>query len=91
MFAVEVGCSGRVKSHSIGVPVYLLSWSRALIEEDTGQVINKLLLHLLPRENPAEDSNWMSKMFKKNKQKTSGTRKGFPRYPRSKKTGGKVQ
>ncbi|XP_019649744.2 patatin-like phospholipase domain-containing protein 1 isoform X3 [Ailuropoda melanoleuca] len=38
-------------------------------------------------ENPAEDSNWMSKMFKKNKQKTSGTRKGFPRYPRSKKTG----
>ncbi|XP_027976207.1 patatin-like phospholipase domain-containing protein 1 [Eumetopias jubatus] len=41
--------------------------------------------------NPAEDSNWMSKMFKKNKQKTSSTRKGFPRHPRSKKTSGKVQ
>nr|XP_035952955.1 patatin-like phospholipase domain-containing protein 1 isoform X3 [Halichoerus grypus] len=38
-----------------------------------------------------EDSNWMSKMFKKNKQKTSSTRKGFPRHPPSKKTGGKVQ
>ncbi|XP_044930717.1 omega-hydroxyceramide transacylase isoform X2 [Mustela lutreola] len=41
--------------------------------------------------NPAEDSNWMSKMFKKNKQKTSSTRISFPRHPRSKKTGGKLQ
>ncbi|XP_041619430.1 omega-hydroxyceramide transacylase isoform X1 [Vulpes lagopus] len=41
--------------------------------------------------NPTEDSSWMSKVFKKNKQKTSSTRKGFPRHPRSKKTGGKVQ
>uniref|UniRef100_A0A2K5LIY2 Omega-hydroxyceramide transacylase n=1 Tax=Cercocebus atys TaxID=9531 RepID=A0A2K5LIY2_CERAT len=42
-------------------------------------------------ESPAEDSNWVNKVFKKNKQKTSGTRKGFPRYPRSKKPSGKVQ
>nr|XP_039323920.1 patatin-like phospholipase domain-containing protein 1 isoform X3 [Saimiri boliviensis boliviensis] len=42
-------------------------------------------------ESPAEDSNWVNKVFKKNKQKTSGTRKGFPRHPRSKKPSGKVQ
>lgn len=42
-------------------------------------------------DNPAEDSSWMSKIFKKNKQKTNGTRKGFPRHPRSKKPGSKVQ
>ncbi|XP_026913686.2 omega-hydroxyceramide transacylase isoform X2 [Acinonyx jubatus] len=41
-------------------------------------------------DNPAEDSSWMSKIFK-NKQKTNGTRKGFPRHPRSKKPGSKVQ
>ncbi|XP_029801169.1 patatin-like phospholipase domain-containing protein 1 isoform X1 [Suricata suricatta] len=42
-------------------------------------------------ENPAEDSSWMSKIFKKNKQNTNGTRKGFPRHPRSKKPGSKAQ
>ncbi|XP_059736446.1 omega-hydroxyceramide transacylase isoform X2 [Bos indicus] len=42
-------------------------------------------------ERPAEESNWVSKVFKKNKQKTSGTRKGCLRHPRSKKTGSKVQ
>nr|XP_007970991.2 patatin-like phospholipase domain-containing protein 1 isoform X1 [Chlorocebus sabaeus] len=42
-------------------------------------------------ESPAEDSNWVNKVFKKNKQKTSGTRKGFPRHPRSKKPSAKVQ
>ncbi|KAL4675410.1 hypothetical protein H8959_009555 [Pygathrix nigripes] len=42
-------------------------------------------------ESPAEDSNWVNKVFKKNKQKTSGTRKGFPRHLRSKKPSGKVQ
>ncbi|XP_054109904.1 omega-hydroxyceramide transacylase isoform X2 [Callithrix jacchus] len=42
-------------------------------------------------ESPAEDSNWVNKVFKKNKQKTSGTRKGFPRHPQSKKPSGKVQ
>ncbi|XP_002816852.3 omega-hydroxyceramide transacylase isoform X1 [Pongo abelii] len=42
-------------------------------------------------ESPAEDLNWVNKVFKKNKQKTSGTRKGFPRHPRSKKPSGKVQ
>ncbi|XP_055427558.1 omega-hydroxyceramide transacylase isoform X2 [Bubalus kerabau] len=42
-------------------------------------------------ERPAEESNWVSKVFKKNKQKTSGTRKGCVRHPRSKKTGSKVQ
>ncbi|XP_047591094.1 omega-hydroxyceramide transacylase isoform X2 [Lutra lutra] len=41
--------------------------------------------------NPAEDSNWMSKVFKKNKQKTNSTRISFPRHPRSKKTGDKVR
>ncbi|XP_057555423.1 omega-hydroxyceramide transacylase isoform X2 [Hippopotamus amphibius kiboko] len=42
-------------------------------------------------ESPAEDSSWASKVFKKNKQKTSGTRKGFPRHLRSKTPGSKVQ
>uniref|UniRef100_A0A8C8ZNC1 Omega-hydroxyceramide transacylase n=1 Tax=Prolemur simus TaxID=1328070 RepID=A0A8C8ZNC1_PROSS len=33
-----------------------------------------------PMESPAEDSKWvLNKLFKKNMQKTSGTRKGFPR------------
>lgn len=41
--------------------------------------------------NTAEDSNWVSKVFKKNKQKTSGTRKGFPKHPRPKKPASKVQ
>ncbi|XP_037592178.1 patatin-like phospholipase domain-containing protein 1 [Cebus imitator] len=41
-------------------------------------------------ESPAEDSNWVNKVFKKNKQKTNGTRKGFPRHPRSKKPSSKV-
>ncbi|XP_074188962.1 omega-hydroxyceramide transacylase isoform X1 [Rhinolophus sinicus] len=41
--------------------------------------------------SPAEDSNWVSKVFKKNKQKTSGTRKGFPKHPRSKKPASKMQ
>uniref|UniRef100_A0A8C5YCY1 Omega-hydroxyceramide transacylase n=1 Tax=Microcebus murinus TaxID=30608 RepID=A0A8C5YCY1_MICMU len=36
-------------------------------------------------ESPAEDSNWVNKVFRKNKQKTSGTKKGFPRPLRSKK------
>ncbi|XP_017504332.1 omega-hydroxyceramide transacylase isoform X2 [Manis javanica] len=42
-------------------------------------------------ENTVEDPNWVSKVFKKNKQKTSGSRRGFPRHPRSKKTGSKIQ
>uniref|UniRef100_A0A9L0JNU1 Omega-hydroxyceramide transacylase n=1 Tax=Equus asinus TaxID=9793 RepID=A0A9L0JNU1_EQUAS len=42
-------------------------------------------------ESPAEDFNCVSKIFKKNKQKTSGTRKGFPRHPRSEKAGSKAQ
>ncbi|KAI4552743.1 hypothetical protein MJT46_020104 [Ovis ammon polii x Ovis aries] len=42
-------------------------------------------------ESPAEESNWVSKVFKKSKQKTSGTRKGYLRHPRAKKTGSKVQ
>ncbi|XP_045150721.1 omega-hydroxyceramide transacylase [Echinops telfairi] len=42
-------------------------------------------------ESPVEDSNWMSKVFKKNKPKTSGCRKGFPRHPRSKKLSGRAQ
>uniref|UniRef100_G3QVT1 Omega-hydroxyceramide transacylase n=1 Tax=Gorilla gorilla gorilla TaxID=9595 RepID=G3QVT1_GORGO len=42
-------------------------------------------------ESPAEDSNWVNKVFKKNKKKTSGTRKGFPRHPGSKKPSSKVQ
>ncbi|ELK16582.1 Patatin-like phospholipase domain-containing protein 1 [Pteropus alecto] len=41
--------------------------------------------------SPPEDSNWVSKVFMKNKQKTSGTRKGFLRHPRSKKSGSKAQ
>ncbi|XP_016079178.1 PREDICTED: patatin-like phospholipase domain-containing protein 1 [Miniopterus natalensis] len=41
--------------------------------------------------SPAEDSNWVNKVFKKNKPKTSGTRKGFPRHLRSKKPGSKAQ
>ncbi|XP_011353117.1 patatin-like phospholipase domain-containing protein 1 isoform X1 [Pteropus vampyrus] len=41
--------------------------------------------------SPPEDSNWVSKVFMKNKQKTSGTRKGFLRHPRSKKPGSKAQ
>ncbi|XP_036773375.2 omega-hydroxyceramide transacylase isoform X4 [Manis pentadactyla] len=42
-------------------------------------------------ENTVEDPNWVSKVFKKNKQKPSGSRRGFPRHPRSKKTGSKIQ
>ncbi|KAB0398812.1 hypothetical protein E2I00_003368 [Balaenoptera physalus] len=42
-------------------------------------------------ERTAEDSNWVSKVFKKNKQKTSDTRKGFPRHPQSKTPGSKMQ
>ncbi|KAK2497716.1 hypothetical protein MC885_007657 [Smutsia gigantea] len=42
-------------------------------------------------ENTVEDPNWVSKVFKKNKQKTSGSRRGFPRHPRSKKTGSRIQ
>ncbi|XP_070371107.1 omega-hydroxyceramide transacylase isoform X7 [Equus asinus] len=42
-------------------------------------------------ESPAEDFNCVSKIFKKNKQKMSGTRKGFPRHPRSEKAGSKAQ
>ncbi|XP_014385115.1 PREDICTED: patatin-like phospholipase domain-containing protein 1 isoform X2 [Myotis brandtii] len=41
--------------------------------------------------SPAGDANWVNKAFKKNKPKTSGTRKGFPRHPRPKKPGSKVQ
>ncbi|XP_066092618.1 omega-hydroxyceramide transacylase [Saccopteryx bilineata] len=41
--------------------------------------------------SPAEDSPWVSKVFKKNKPKTSGARKGFPRHPRSKTPGSKAQ
>ncbi|XP_076716313.1 omega-hydroxyceramide transacylase isoform X2 [Callospermophilus lateralis] len=42
-------------------------------------------------ERPAEDANWVNKVFKKNKPKPSSTRKGFPRQPRAKKPGSKVQ
>uniref|UniRef100_G1NU87 Patatin like phospholipase domain containing 1 n=1 Tax=Myotis lucifugus TaxID=59463 RepID=G1NU87_MYOLU len=41
--------------------------------------------------SPAGDSNWVNKAFKKNKPKTSSARKGFPRHPRPKKPGSKVQ
>lgn len=41
--------------------------------------------------SPAGDSTWVHKAFKKNKPKTSGTRKGFPRHPRPKKPGSKAQ
>ncbi|KAM8779291.1 omega-hydroxyceramide transacylase [Rhynchonycteris naso] len=41
--------------------------------------------------SPAEDSPWVSKVFMKNKPKTSGARKGFPRHPRSKMPGSKAQ
>ncbi|XP_026239477.2 omega-hydroxyceramide transacylase isoform X1 [Urocitellus parryii] len=42
-------------------------------------------------ESPAEDANWVNKVFKKNKPKPSSTQKGFPRQPRAKKPGSKVQ
>ncbi|XP_006860631.1 PREDICTED: patatin-like phospholipase domain-containing protein 1 [Chrysochloris asiatica] len=42
-------------------------------------------------EIPAEDSNWVTKMFKKSKQKTNGTRKGFSRHLRCKKSSGREQ
>ncbi|XP_073938429.1 omega-hydroxyceramide transacylase isoform X2 [Castor canadensis] len=41
-------------------------------------------------ESTAANSSWVSKVFK-NKQKTNGTRKCFPRHPRSKTEGGKAQ
>ncbi|KAF6115587.1 patatin like phospholipase domain containing 1 [Phyllostomus discolor] len=41
--------------------------------------------------SPAAGPRWASEVFKKNKLKASGTRKGFPRQPRSKKPGSKVQ
>ncbi|XP_077017726.1 omega-hydroxyceramide transacylase isoform X2 [Tamandua tetradactyla] len=41
-------------------------------------------------ESSAEDFNWVNKVFKKSKQKTSGTRKGSPRQPRSRKASGRV-
>ncbi|XP_060045692.1 omega-hydroxyceramide transacylase isoform X6 [Erinaceus europaeus] len=43
------------------------------------------------RESPAEDPHWENKIFKKNKQKTNGTRKGLLRHPKAKKADGKVQ
>ncbi|XP_060045693.1 omega-hydroxyceramide transacylase isoform X7 [Erinaceus europaeus] len=42
-------------------------------------------------ESPAEDPHWENKIFKKNKQKTNGTRKGLLRHPKAKKADGKVQ
>ncbi|XP_013372583.1 PREDICTED: patatin-like phospholipase domain-containing protein 1 isoform X1 [Chinchilla lanigera] len=42
-------------------------------------------------ESTAADSNWVSKVFKRNKQKTSSARKGFSRPPRSKKPSSKAQ
>ncbi|XP_012885038.1 PREDICTED: patatin-like phospholipase domain-containing protein 1 [Dipodomys ordii] len=43
------------------------------------------------RVSAAADANWVSKVFQKNKQKTSGTRKCIPRHPRFPKTGSKAQ
>uniref|UniRef100_A0A8C6RK90 Omega-hydroxyceramide transacylase n=1 Tax=Nannospalax galili TaxID=1026970 RepID=A0A8C6RK90_NANGA len=42
-------------------------------------------------ESPAPDSNWVNKVFKKTKQRTSTTRKCFPRHPQTKKPAGKLQ
>ncbi|KAM6182321.1 omega-hydroxyceramide transacylase [Erethizon dorsatum] len=42
-------------------------------------------------ESPAADSNWADKVFKRSKQKTSSSWKGFSRQPRSKKTSSKAQ
>ncbi|KAM9234049.1 omega-hydroxyceramide transacylase isoform 2-T2 [Dugong dugon] len=42
-------------------------------------------------ESSAKDANWGNKVLKKNKQKTSGTRKGFPRHPRSNKSSSRIQ
>ncbi|XP_055988100.1 omega-hydroxyceramide transacylase [Sorex fumeus] len=42
-------------------------------------------------ESTAEDPPRVDKAFKKSKPKTPGSRKGFPRNPRSKKTGNKSQ
>lgn len=52
MFAVELWCSARVKNQSIGVSVYLLSWSRALMVGNTGQVINKPFASSLTQGQP---------------------------------------
>ncbi|KAM5326164.1 omega-hydroxyceramide transacylase isoform 2-T2 [Glossophaga mutica] len=41
--------------------------------------------------SPAAGPRRASEVFKKNKPKASGTRKGFPRQPRSKKPGSKMQ
>ncbi|XP_069879606.1 omega-hydroxyceramide transacylase [Dipodomys merriami] len=43
------------------------------------------------RVSVAANANWVSKVFQKNKQKTSGTRKCIPRHPRFPKTGSKAQ
>nr|KAF6363444.1 patatin like phospholipase domain containing 1 [Pipistrellus kuhlii] len=40
---------------------------------------------------PAAASSGVTKAFKKNKPKTSGSRRGFPRQPRPKRPGGKAQ
>ncbi|XP_006882235.1 PREDICTED: patatin-like phospholipase domain-containing protein 1 [Elephantulus edwardii] len=42
-------------------------------------------------ESPAEESNWMNKVFKRNKQKNDDTRKDFTKQPQSKKSSSKVQ
>ncbi|XP_012582639.1 PREDICTED: patatin-like phospholipase domain-containing protein 1 [Condylura cristata] len=42
-------------------------------------------------ESPPENSNWMKRMLKKNKQKTNGTKKAFLRHPPSKKPACKAQ
>ncbi|XP_021115582.1 patatin-like phospholipase domain-containing protein 1 isoform X3 [Heterocephalus glaber] len=42
-------------------------------------------------ESPTADSNWANKVFKRNKQKTSSSRKGFPRHPPAKTPNSKVQ
>uniref|UniRef100_A0A8C3W0R9 Omega-hydroxyceramide transacylase n=1 Tax=Catagonus wagneri TaxID=51154 RepID=A0A8C3W0R9_9CETA len=65
----------------------LITKPKALIVEDTGQVTNHHYFISLPKESPAEHSHCVSKLFRKNKQKASGARRGFPRHPRSQKPG----
>ncbi|XP_048205167.1 LOW QUALITY PROTEIN: omega-hydroxyceramide transacylase [Perognathus longimembris pacificus] len=43
------------------------------------------------KASAAADTNWVSKVFQKNKQKTAGARKCFPGPPRSPKPGSKAQ
>lgn len=85
LITINICWASLVLGHPTGPPPEL--------EQDPRVVDMRSITYFLslPRDSPAEDANWVNKVFKKNKPKPSSTRKGFPRQPRAKKPGSKVQ